>query len=785
MNKMTMRYPATRWQDALPTGSGVAGAMVYGSIRQETILLNHDDLYYPQSVPESADVSDLLPQVRELIHGGKCREAAQVMPSAYEQRRQSDDTGFDAPYQPLCTIKLDMTTHGAFHRYRRGLDFDTARAWVEWTDEQASFTREVFVSRKTDTLFLRIRGSMPGTVSCRFALESAKDEQHGVGYFGKTNEVNIDVSRHAAADDQSITFLGRYPGGLCFGAVGRVQSTGGTLRREDDAVWVEGADEIVLRARLFVDEPHAEAAARLLDALATESADYDAAFEAHCRLHRELFERTALELDGPGPASNEEMLMAAFDGEMSAALAQTMFDYGRYLLLCSSRAGGWPSNLQGIWNGDYVPAWTSDIHTDENIQMNYWLALPGGLAETMLPFFDYFEKHLPAFRENARNILGCRGILVPLCMTTHGRERPRSYSFWTAAAGWLAQHFHDYYLFTGDKEFLAKRAMPWLREVATFYEDYLTEGEDGRLVFCPSVSPENRPGNGNSLLTINATMDVAVCREVLTNLCEACAVLGVDPEGIRRWQAMLARLPAYEVNADGAIKEWLHPAFEDNYHHRHQSHLYPVFPGLEITEENNPALFEACRVAVEKRLVVGLTSQTGWSLAHMANIYARLGQGDRAWECLNHLTRCTVGPNLFTYHNDWRQMGMSMAGTLPPFQIDANLGFTAAILEMLVYSRPGSLKLLPALPAKWRSGRIKGLACRGGITVDLDWNLDAQTLDVQLRSQSDQQIVLRLPRGFQKFRFVPSDSTSSYKVQDDGSMDVRLKKAAPCRVTAG
>ncbi len=781
---MMMRYPATRWQDALPTGSGVVGAMVYGSIKFETILLNHDALYYPQAISETVDVSDLLPQVREMIKNRQCREAAQVMPAAHDQRKRSTETDFDAPYQPLCSLTLDTTTNGAFHHYRRGVDFNTARAWVEWRDEKASFIREVFVSRETDTIFLRIRGTTPGSVSCRLALAMTRDEQHGVGYFGKTNDVKIDVSKHLTSDEQTLTFLGRYPDGLCFGAVGRVHVTGGTIRRQEDGVSVEGAGELVLRAKLFVDEFHEHAVARLIKALAAESADFDSALVGHCRLHRRLFDQMTLELGGEAQASNEEMLMAAYDGEMSAALARTMFDYGRYLLICSSRAGGWPSNLQGIWNGDYVPAWTSDIHTDENIQMNYWLALPGALADTLLPFFDYFEKHLPTFRENARSIFNCRGILVPLHMTTHGKARPASYAFWTAAAGWLAQHFYDYYLFTGDLEFLRNRAIPWLREVAWFYEDFLFDGDDGRLVFCPSVSPENRPGNGNSMITINATMDVAVCREVLTNLCDACAVLSMDSEGIQRWQSMLARLPAYEINADGAIKEWLHPFFEDNYHHRHQSHLYPVFPGLEITEENNPVLFEACRVAVEKRLVVGLTSQTGWSLAHMANIYARLGQGNRAWECLNHLTRCTVGPNLFTYHNDWRQMGMSMAGTLPPFQIDANLGFTAAILEMLVYSRPGTLNLLPALPEKWTSGRAHGIACRGGITLDLAWDLDAKTLQAIIRSQSDQTLLLRLPKGLGTVRFTPESAATASTSHGVGYWEVSVFKDVPLHLSA-
>ncbi len=273
------------------------------------------------------------------------------------------------------------------------------------------------------------------------------------------------------------------------------------------------------------------------------------------------------------------------------------------------------------------------------------------------------------------------------------------------------------------------------------------------------MSPENRPANGNSLLTINATMDVAVCREVLANLCDGCDALGIEKEGVIRWRSMLEKLPEYNVNEDGALREWLHPAFDDNYHHRHQSHLYPIFPGLEITEESNPEIYEAGRVAVEKRLVVGLTSQTGWSMSHMANTYARLGRGDRSLECLEILTRGSTGPNLFTYHNDWRKMGLTCGtGESAPFQIDANFGIAAAVLEMLVFSKPGILKMLPALPSKWRSGRVKGIACRGGITVNMKWDIDSGSFSAEIRAQREQTLRLHLPDGVREPTFDPSSA---------------------------
>lgn len=781
-NGMVIRYPATRWQDALPTGSGIVGGLVYGNIQRETVVLNHDRLYYPRVRPEMADVSDKLPAMRALMDRGECREAAQLMRETYAARVDSTASAVD-PYQPLCSIRLESDTDGPFRQYRRGVDFDTGRAWVTWTDNAATFTREVFVSRITDTVFLRIRADKPGVVSGSLALIKTVSEQVNetlIHTGAKLEEFKLDAIQEASAAACRVSFVGTYPNGLSFGAVGTVAACGGRLSERNDVLVVEGADELVLQVRLFVGEKPADALARLALELGATATTFDVAFAEHAAIHRELFNRVVLDLGEDSGASNEELLMEAYEGTPSDALIKRMCDYGRYLLICSSRPGGMPANLQGIWNGDYAPAWNGDVHTDENIQMNYWPALQAGLPETVLPLVDYFEHYMDDFRQNARCNFGCRGIEVPLAMTTHGFATPMGYANWTAAAGWLGQHFYDYYLFTGDSAFLKEHVVPWLKETALFYEDFLYEGADGKLVFNPSVSPENRPANGSSLLAINATMDVAVCREVLSNLCEACEALGMEAEGVARWKAMLARLPAYQVNEDGAISEWMHPGFDDNYHHRHQSHLYPVFPGLEITPESNPGIFEACRVAVEKRLVIGLTSQTGWSMAHMANIYARLGLGDRALECLEILTRSSVGPNLFTYHNDWRMMGLSSGwGGDPPFQIDANFGMTAAVFEMLVFSKPGLVKLLPALPTRWKTGKVSGVCCRGGITVDMTWDAGAGTIAATLTSKVDQTVRLCLPVFVGDVR---QHTTIAVSYVRDGYMRVSLQADCPFNI---
>ena len=384
------------------------------------------------------------------------------------------------------------------------------------------------------------------------------------------------------------------------------------------------------------------------------------------------------------------------------------------------------------------------------------------MPETILPLFDLFESLINDYKKNAMALYGCRGILVPLYMAPGSgikKDLQPHVVYWSAGAGWIAQFFYDYWLFTGDVEFLKNRAIPFMKEAALFYEDFLIEDKNGLYTVMPSNSPENRAdgtfeGAKNISVCVNATMDFAVINELLNNLCEGCKKLNIEQDGIKRWQDILSKIPNYQINEDGAMKEWLHPDFLDNYHHRHQSHIYPIFPGFEVTKENNPEIFEACRVAVEKRLIIGLKSQTGWSLAHMANIYARLGNGDRALECLDILSRSCLGDNLFTYHNDFRNMGITvklMWGKTAPYQIDANFGWTSAINEMLVFSTPGLIKLLPAIPSKWINGSVKGALCRGGIEASVEWDYNKNVLKASFESSTEQTVTVKLPKEVAQF----------------------------------
>lgn len=555
-----------------------------------------------------------------------------------------------------------------------------------------------------------------------------------------------------------IRYAARNDDGTDFGAVARVSMAGGQLSATEGVVRLEGQGSALVVVKVFIKGNRDQDWARLELELQAVPTDYAKLLRPHAKVHREMFERVSLDLGASEATrawSNEALLLDAYQGVVSPAMVEKMWAYGRYLLISSSRKGGQPCPLQGKWCGSYRDDWTFNM-ANENLQMNYWQAMGGQLPETLLPVFDYFERLLPDFRENARKLYGCRGILIPAITTPPSgliKDIQPHILHWTGAAAWIGQHYYDYYLHTGDEVFLRQRALPFLREVAWFYEDFFTVGADGYWVSAPSNSPENSPGNhregAEALIgmetTMNATMDFALAKEVLMHLIEGAAITGECGESVPGWTAMRDRIPPYQINGDGAVKEWMHPFYTDHYGHRHLSHLYPVFPGTEVTRVTDPELFQAFAVALQKRWAAGMDSQTGWSLAHLANGFARMNAGDRALECLSLLARSCVQSNFYTTHNDWRGSGIGVDFPAAPFQVDANMGWSSAVQEMLLFSVPGRLTVLLALPAAWKHGSVTGLLARGGVEVSIVWGGEEQPVEVQLCSKGrDQKVELWL-----------------------------------------
>ncbi|MBE6675189.1 MAG: glycoside hydrolase family 95 protein [Ruminococcaceae bacterium] len=731
--KIINSYPSVGWNDTTPLGNGTLGASVYGCVYDERILINHEALYNWTCDVGYPDISYALKEVRALMDAGKYKEANTYYTDIIKKTGFRSNKG---KFFPAFDIHMIFETEGAFENYKRELDMERGVCTVSYTENGEMCTRTVFASQRDSVVVINLKKTKP--FSLKISLERHDMSDYVDNFycdefksFAKDGYVYSESKTGGKLHFTGIVKVLETDGKIVSG--GSDQSLNNGMSGEvalKEYIKIEGATDITLVFNMNKTPLSFEEMVSLVDKC---QKSYDTLLSEQEKDFSALFNKTRLCLTNEENTSNEQLFLNSYNGRVDNRFIEKMADFGRYLLISSSVGCEYPANLQGLWNGAYSPAWACTFFNNENIQMAYWQAYAGNLSEAALPLFNLYDRFKDDYRENAKNLFGCRGLLLPLFMDNSNGKKENTQPhvlYWTGSSAWISAIYYDYYLYTGDERFLYERAYPFMKESALFYEDFMVYDERGKLKSYPSNSPENNPdgdfeGAKEISVAINSTMDFALLKELLTNLVSASAKLGIDEDKRAEWKKMLLAIPEYEINGDGAIKEWLHPDFKDNYHHRHQSHIYPLFPGFEINEENNKEIFDAMKVAVEKRLVIGLKSQTGWSLAHMANIFARLGDGKGAKECLDLLIRFCTGQNLYTYHNDWRNMGVTlkyMHAGHAPFQIDANMGFVSAVYEMLLYSDSDKIKLLPALPKELKEGSIEGICARGGFELSIYWS---------------------------------------------------------------
>ncbi|MBO5261493.1 MAG: glycoside hydrolase N-terminal domain-containing protein [Clostridia bacterium] len=731
--KIINSYPAECWNDTTPLGNCTLGASVYGCVYDERILINHEALYNWVCNKGYPDISYALQEVRDLMDEGKYKEANTYYTDIIKKTDFKSNKG---KFFPAFDIHLIFETEAAPENYSRVLDMENGVCTVSYTENGEKCIRTVFASQNDRAVIVNLKKTKP------FSLKISLERHDMADY---VDNFYCDEFKSFAKDGY-VYSESKTGGGLHFAGIVKVHKTNGDIvsggsDKENTAnmsgevalkeyIKIENATEITL---VFDMDKTPLSYEEMVNKVDKCNKDFEVLLAEQKQAFSKLFNKTRLSLTNEENVSNEQLFLNSYGGKVDTRFIEKMADFGRYLLISSSVGCEFPANLQGLWNGAYSPAWACTFFNNENIQMAYWQAYAGNLSEAALPLFNLYERFFDDYRENAKNLFGCRGILLPLFMDNSNGKKENTQPhvlYWTGSSAWISAIYYDYYLYTGDERFLRERAYPFMKEAALFYQDFMVYDEKGKLKSYPSNSPENNPdgdfeGARQISVSINATMDFALLKELLTNLVNSSIKLGIDENDRVEWTKMLNAIPEYEVNEDGAMKEWLHPDFKDNYHHRHQSHIYPLFPGFEVNEENNKELFEAMRVAVNKRLVIGLKSQTGWSLAHMANIFARLNDGERAKECLDLLIRFCTGANLYTYHNDWRNMGVTlkyMHAGHAPYQVDANMGFVSAVYEMLLYSDGDKIKLLPALPKELKEGSIEHIQARGGFDVSINWN---------------------------------------------------------------
>jgi alpha-L-fucosidase 2 len=733
--------PAQTWEHALISGNGTMGALVMGQPHEETIILSQADLYLPLNEPKQPlNQASRLAEIRKLLLEGKA-EAAAAIPMD-QRKKDGFNIGRD-PFIPAFDLHVSQEPAN-ISKYQRSVNFETGEAIVSWTDDLGSFDRKLFVSRADSIIVLSITGTGKINTTLDFDKRPVQWDQW--------NFVKSGVAEMAGTAEEGFLtfqckFKNQFERGLQgYEGLGRLILKGGKSELQGNKIKISNADEVMLLIQINPSKDWKHSAIPAMKAkLNSINAPYETLNDRHAGIHGKLFNRSKLSLNGTAAdrhLNTEELLLKA-KTEVPAALIEKVYDAGRYNII--SAMGSNPPNLQGIWSGTWTAPWSGDFTHDGNLPAAVSSVHSSNMPELADAYFHYFEEKMPTYRENAKRLFGTNGIHIPAHSSNNGLDTDFSetwcLTYWTGAAGWVADFFYDHFQYTQNREFLQSRAYPIMKEAAQFYEEFLTVGADGKYVFNPSYSPENNPANSKSQAVINATMDVMIASQLLNNCIAAANTLGIDAQKVKMWNEMLRKMPEYQVAKDGTFREWLWPGAEENMSHRHVSQLYSLYNKADSAIVGDEKLLAAVNKTIDGKLAFRKAEGGGemaFGLVQIGLSAAHIREAEKAKAAVDYLASKYWSTALGSFHN---------VGDL--FNTDISGGLPAVILEMLVYSEQDQISLLPALPKDWNKGKLEGALLRGNVTLKkLEW--DSKQIRLTLNAKTKRTTRLVFPAAVQQ-----------------------------------